>query len=271
MSQSVANSRPRVPHTCEPALDEVLKALDGLEATSDPAEMFRSVAQLCAPLLCDEAVVTLNVAGQRPVTAIWPPGSDRSPVDSDFRSRQSGRPSNRRDGRRGGSQTIAQHALTEDAAFIPIVVTDVDEDGFHGELALRMSAGSPTTAHLHLGQLVVDRACWLVRDARTSEAAKAAALRADNLERAVGSNREIGIALGILMDRRKLTSSQAFELLRRASQNGHRKLHDVALDIIESGSLEALQAGPTSSERQSRTHIAVPAPPPRPDRARRRR
>lgn len=270
MSQSVANSPHRDADACEPSLDEVLRALDGLEPTPDPAEMFRSVAELCAPLLCDEAVVTLTLAGRQPVTASWPPRSNVAANQPEFRDRRPVRAISRAD-RSGDAHPSAQHALTEDAAFIPIVVTDADEDGFHGELALRMSAGRPTNAHLHLGQLVVDRACWMVRDARTSAVARAAALRADNLERAVGSNREIGIALGILMDRRKLTSAQAFELLRRASQNGHRKLHDVALDIIESGSLEALQDGPPAAEHSTRRPLTVPSPPSRADRARRRR
>ena len=58
-----------------------------------------------------------------------------------------------------------------------------------------------------------------------------------NLRRALESNREIGMALGILMARELHTAEQAFTRLRTASQHLHRKLHDVATEVIETGSL----------------------------------
>ncbi|HEX8306285.1 MAG TPA: GAF and ANTAR domain-containing protein [Jatrophihabitans sp.] len=59
-----------------------------------------------------------------------------------------------------------------------------------------------------------------------------------HLERALQSNRGIGIAIGVLMNQYKITKEQAFDLLRLASQHGHRKLVDVALDVTETGTLE---------------------------------
>lgn len=59
-----------------------------------------------------------------------------------------------------------------------------------------------------------------------------------HLERALQSNRGIGVAMGVLMNQYKITQSQAFDLLRMASQHGHRKLADVALDVTETGALE---------------------------------
>lgn len=59
-----------------------------------------------------------------------------------------------------------------------------------------------------------------------------------NLERALASNREIGAAIGVLMTRHKVTQDQAFDLLRMASQNTHRKLADIARDVVETGALE---------------------------------
>jgi AmiR/NasT family two-component response regulator len=56
-----------------------------------------------------------------------------------------------------------------------------------------------------------------------------------NLERAVDSSREIGAAIGILMSRQLVTREQAFALLRAASQRSHRKLRDLADDIIRIG------------------------------------
>lgn len=61
--------------------------------------------------------------------------------------------------------------------------------------------------------------------------------RAENLVRALESNREIGVAMGILMHQHRLTREQAFDLLRVASQDTNRKLADVAADVADTGTL----------------------------------
>lgn len=58
------------------------------------------------------------------------------------------------------------------------------------------------------------------------------------LEQAVRSNRDIGVAMGIVMAHRRVRRDEAFELLRAASQRSHRKLVDVADDVIRTGVLE---------------------------------
>lgn len=60
----------------------------------------------------------------------------------------------------------------------------------------------------------------------------------DNLEQALVNSRRIGTAIGVLMASYRVTDGQAFDLLRVASQSRHRKLSDVAEDVIESGELE---------------------------------
>lgn len=55
--------------------------------------------------------------------------------------------------------------------------------------------------------------------------------KANHLTRALETNREIGVAMGILMANGKLTSQQAFDHLRTASQNLNRKLYDIAADV----------------------------------------
>lgn len=66
-----------------------------------------------------------------------------------------------------------------------------------------------------------------------------------NLETALQSSREIGMALGILMAHRKITNEVAFDLLRSASQNLHRKLRDVASEVMETGTLPDLPHRPS--------------------------
>lgn len=62
--------------------------------------------------------------------------------------------------------------------------------------------------------------------------------RASNLEIALASSRDIGVAMGVLMARYKITRDQAFDLLRMASQHRHRKLRDVAGDVAETGTID---------------------------------
>lgn len=62
----------------------------------------------------------------------------------------------------------------------------------------------------------------------------------EHLQRALRSNREIGVAIGVLMARHQVTREQAFSLLRMASQDSNRKLHDIALDVADTGTLPTL-------------------------------
>ncbi len=64
--------------------------------------------------------------------------------------------------------------------------------------------------------------------------------KAANLQTALDSSRQIGAAVGILMARENLTDDAAFQRLRRASQNGNRKLRDVADDVVFTGHLDGV-------------------------------
>jgi hypothetical protein len=62
--------------------------------------------------------------------------------------------------------------------------------------------------------------------------------KVDNLQRALRTSRQIGMAMGILMATHKVTEDQAFGLLRIASQSTHRKLADLAREVADTGVLE---------------------------------
>jgi GAF domain-containing protein len=64
--------------------------------------------------------------------------------------------------------------------------------------------------------------------------------QAQNLRIALDSSREIGIAMGIVMAVAMVTRDQAFDLLRIASQRLHRKLRDIATEIVDTGALPEL-------------------------------
>jgi uncharacterized membrane protein len=58
------------------------------------------------------------------------------------------------------------------------------------------------------------------------------------LRQALESNRDIGAATGIIMSRFRLTRDQAFDALRMVSQRQHRKLREVADDVLTTGTLD---------------------------------
>jgi len=62
--------------------------------------------------------------------------------------------------------------------------------------------------------------------------------KAANLERALATSRDIGVAMGIIMARRACTRDEAFDLLRRASRVHQRKLAGIAADVADTGILE---------------------------------
>jgi GAF domain-containing protein len=70
-----------------------------------------------------------------------------------------------------------------------------------------------------------------------SAAAIAAATLSADLRIALESRDVIGQAKGMLMERNKITSTEAFDLLITASQHSNRKLRDVAAELTDAGAL----------------------------------
>ena len=61
--------------------------------------------------------------------------------------------------------------------------------------------------------------------------------QAEQLEDALRSSREIGMAMGVLMGCGGVTQDEAFTSLRNASQHLHRKLREVAAEVVATGQL----------------------------------
>ena len=100
-----------------------------------------------------------------------------------------------------------------------------------GALVLYESqAGALTDQRLARAAIFAAHASVALDDANQAD-------RAANLERALGSNRRIGMAIGVLISLHKMTEEQAFDRLRVASQNNHVKLHEVAEDVILTGAV----------------------------------
>ena len=63
------------------------------------------------------------------------------------------------------------------------------------------------------------------------------------MDEALNSRSVIDQALGIIMGQQRTTSRDAFELLRRESQNSRRRLRDVAADLVERTTGRAAEPG----------------------------
>lgn len=120
----------------------------------------------------------------------------------------------------------------------------VNECGVLAVLAVRMEVdGATTSLALYakaagaFGEPEELAAKLLARYAGATVTTARQQARIDNLERALETNREIGIAIGILMALQRITREQAFEQLRHASQVRHRKLADIARDVVDTGTL----------------------------------
>jgi PAS domain S-box-containing protein len=66
------------------------------------------------------------------------------------------------------------------------------------------------------------------------------------LRRAIGIRQNIGEAVGILVERHRITPRQAFELLVDASQRSNRKLRDLARELVETGAEPSTMPDPRS-------------------------
>jgi GAF domain-containing protein len=99
--------------------------------------------------------------------------------------------------------------------------------------ALNLFAESPRAFDDHdaaVATILAGHAALAVSAAREKQ-------HAEQLDEALQSNRDIGVAMGVLMARSGLTREQAFAVLREASQRLNVKLRDVAADVAETGQL----------------------------------
>lgn len=99
------------------------------------------------------------------------------------------------------------------------------------------------------GAKEVERALVVASFAGVALAAALAEDRAMNLEVALATSRTIGAAVGVLVERHRLTEDQAFELLRLASMHANRKLAHVAEVLVASGELPAQEAAMAALRR----------------------
>jgi hypothetical protein len=134
------------------------------------------------------------------------------------------------------------------------------EKGVHSVLALPLLLnGAPAALNLYGRQPqafgIIDRGRGLFLAAMAELAFSSAQTLEDeerrtaNLHAALATREMIGQAQGILMERERMTSDQAFDLLRRASQHLNVKLRDVAQNLIDTGERPETGRRPETGQR----------------------
>ncbi|WP_255687318.1 GAF and ANTAR domain-containing protein [Pseudonocardia sp. TRM90224] len=106
----------------------------------------------------------------------------------------------------------------------------VEEDTIGALSLYSRSAAAFDADDRALGTILATHAALAVRAAQDRE-------RAANLDVALVSSRDIGVAMGVLMSAGLVSRDEAFTLLRRASQHLNRKLRDVALEVADTGEI----------------------------------
>ena len=135
--------------------------------------------------------------------------------------------------------------LADDKRWPPFSHRAAEESGVRSMLSFRLFVEGDTLGALNLYSRKVEafdeQACAVgtVLAAHAAVAMQGAREhdRAEQLEHALASSREIGMAMGVIMAHGRMTREAAFEVLRRASQHLNRKLHNVAAEVVETGQL----------------------------------
>ena len=146
---------------------------------------------------------------------------------------------------RGVPSTYEIHSMAEDTNW-PEFSARARERGLASLLAFGLLSGGRALGSLNLyatsphafqapdrtiGAIFAAHAGVALANAQTLERAR---VRVDELLEGYAHREAIGQAKGILMERERCSEDQAFEILRKASQQLHKKLREVAKDVIDS-------------------------------------
>jgi hypothetical protein len=212
------------------------------EDVKDPAQLLSRIVAVASRAVpgAEHAAISLVTGNGAPRTD---PTSDELPPQIDQIQYQTG------EGPCVQALTTSDLVLTNDLMTAPdwpaFARRAVEEAGIRSMLSFRLFLNDGNRGALNFYAMKPDAfdmsavATGSIFAAYVSMA-QLAALHQDQaiqLGRAVESNREIGVAMGILMAGKRQTQEQAFTDLRIASQHLHRKLRDIAAEVIYTGAL----------------------------------
>jgi hypothetical protein len=205
----------------------------GLIRSADPAAVFGSLATAYARHTATRCTIELLTGST--VCLIQTPAAPTAPAPEAAVSEQT------------TLSVVARQLLAGDGAplwgpdwfAVPIGAAEVRATGAEtpvGSFTCRFPGRRADHGQLAPAQYLLSLATEVLQAERLLAKAQS---QVANLEIALKSNRDIGTALGILMNAHLVTQEQAFLMLREVSQHSHRKLRDVANEVIFTGVLSA--------------------------------
>ncbi|MGX7677943.1 ANTAR domain-containing protein [Jatrophihabitans sp. DSM 45814] len=194
----------------------VASTMHHLVSSADPAVVFSSLAKLSVPTFSDACVITIQENAGSPYRIAYP--HVEAGADQLARTTSASPANERRLNTR--TQSSAGDAPQYEALIVHAWQNYV-----------------PNAAEVAIARLMADRAVAVVREQRLATKAARAQEIMVSLERALETSRHIGVAIGIVMATRNLSTDAAFDLLREVSQRTHQKLREIADDIVARGSL----------------------------------
>ena len=227
-------------------LQRVLTGLRHLTGSAEPGRVFAELAAVCVPALCDEMTVDIEETGnrryriRRPGTAVKSSSDDLAP--------------------QGGA--VGQPVLNGQSVTVRVTSLPGGGPEFTAQLICTWHPGyAPTDTDAALVGVLADHATAVVHRERTTgqlaDSAKALQVGA-----ALGRVQRVAAASGILMALHHLTSTQARQLLARASDRTHRSMLHVADSVLTTGALPDNRTTHTGAgerkEHPERQDIAEP-------------
>jgi len=190
-----------------------------LRQSADPVEVFTSVAEICTDMGYECTVILTDLEGSthridRPDAAgVVAPSSESLLSLLDL---------------------TPLLVLVHDTVGVSILTSHL-----RGGLLSRATRGQPTYADALVLRLLVDEAILVLTRERLQQELAEEREHAANLEQALASNREIGMALGFVMASQGCDAQTAFERLRSISQRTNVKLRDIAAEVVRSATAPA--------------------------------
>lgn len=231
------------------AVEEVAEALCALtrdlENQDDPESMLAAIVAAAVALIpgAEEGSISI-VLGRRRIRSEAPTGELPRRVDALQEELQQGPCLDVA----YQQQTVRVSDLTDDDRW-PLLAARAAETGAVSMLSLQLSVEGDNLRALNLYARTVDAFTDDSEQMGLLVAAHAAlayvsASRQAHLVRALVTRDLIGQAKGILTERYQITGDNAFLLLTRISQNSNRKLHQVAAELVDSGTITGADALP---------------------------
>lgn len=216
---------------------EIMGALRDIAASEEPAVVLSSLARASNPSFSDACAVELS-EGTRPPFRVCFPMPDETGFPAGARPVQTaaGAPL---DDMRSIVTTFAAGSGHGHPSFAGVVMHFWAESG-------------PTEDDAIIARLLVDRALAIVQNERLAQAIARDDNRTAKLAIDLITSRIEGEATGILMAGRHVTRAEAASLLRQASRERQRKLHEIAAGVVCAGDLrpppESHAQGPARPE-----------------------